>query len=111
MPTVKDYASCVISRMRLTHVKSHQDTKINKLPFAAQPNTTLCDRMATRHLGFHRDGKCAAQSDLLATRNIPFTMSVDCVQKLVLTFTMTFSKESITRVTNSGAALPGTPSK
>ena len=72
MPTVKDYASRVISRMRLAHVNSHQDTKTNfdKLPFAAQLNTILCDRMATRHLEFHRDGKCAAQSDLLATRNI-----------------------------------------
>ena len=51
--TIKD-ATRVISRMRLEHVKSHQDTKTNfkKLPFAAQLNA-ICDHMATRHLDYH----------------------------------------------------------
>ena len=70
MATIKG-ASCVISRMCLEHVKSHQDTKTNfdKLPFAAQLNT-ICDGMATRHLEFHRDGEWAAQSEPLLTRNM-----------------------------------------
>jgi hypothetical protein len=55
MTTIKD-ATQVISRMRLEHVKSHQDTKTNlkKLQFAAQLNT-LCDHNATRHLDYHRE--------------------------------------------------------
>ena len=58
--------------MRLEHVKSHQDTKTNfkKLPFAAQLNT-LCDHNATWHLDYHQDGKWAAQSEPLPTRNMP----------------------------------------
>jgi hypothetical protein len=58
MAFIKD-ASRVISRMRLEHVvKSSRETKtkFNKLPFAAQLNT-ICDRMATRYLDFHRDGE------------------------------------------------------
>jgi hypothetical protein len=53
MTTIKD-ATQVISRMRLEHVKSHQDTKTNfkKLPFAAELNT-ICDHNATRHLDYH----------------------------------------------------------
>ena len=71
MTTMKD-ATRVISRMRLEHVKSHQDTKTNfdKLPFAAQLNT-VCDRNATQHLNYHRDGEWAAQSEPLPTRNMP----------------------------------------
>ena len=69
--TIKD-ATRVISRMRLEHVKSHQDTKTNfkKLPFAAQLNT-ICDHMATRRLDYHRDSKWAAQSEPFPTRNMP----------------------------------------
>jgi hypothetical protein len=55
MTTIKD-ATRVISRMRLEHVKSHQDTKTNfdKLPFAAQLLNTLCDHNATtRHLALN----------------------------------------------------------
>jgi hypothetical protein len=71
MTTIKD-ATRVISRMRLEYVKSHQDTKTNfdTLPFAAQLNT-LCDRNATRHLDYHRDGEWAAQSEPLLSRNMP----------------------------------------
>jgi hypothetical protein len=72
----------------------------------------MCDRMATRHLEFHRDSECAA------TRNMPvqvfygntaitsLTMSVDCVQKLAPAFAVTFSKSNTTGVANSGATLP-----
>jgi hypothetical protein len=58
--------------MRLEHVKSHQDTKTNfdTLPFEAQLNT-ICDRNATRHLDYYRDGEWAAQSEPLPTRNMP----------------------------------------
>jgi hypothetical protein len=71
MTTIKD-ATRVISRMRLEHVKSQQDTKTNfkKLSFVAQLNT-LCDHNATWHLDYHRDGEWAAQSEPLPTRNMP----------------------------------------
>ena len=66
--TIKD-ATCVISCMRLEHVKSHQDMKTNlkKLLFAAQLNM-ICDHMATWYLDYHWDGKWAAQSKPLPTR-------------------------------------------
>ena len=117
MTIVKD-ASRVISRtMSLEHVKSHQDTKsnFNKLPFAAQLNT-ICDRMATRHgipskqrIGSTKRVTSDQEHDskIQGTRLSLLTMSVDCVP----TFTVPFSKPSITGVTNSGTALPGTPSK
>ena len=71
MTTIKD-ATRVISRMRLEHVKSHQDTKTNfdTLPFEAQLNT-ICDHNATWHLDYHQVGKWAAQSEPLPTRNMP----------------------------------------
>ena len=68
MTTIKD-ATRVISRMRLEHIKSHQDMKTNlkKLLFAAQLNM-ICDHMATWYLDYHWDGKWAAQSKPLPTR-------------------------------------------
>jgi hypothetical protein len=70
MTTIKD-ATRVISRMQLEHVKSHQDNKTNydTPPFTEQLNT-LCDRNATRHLDYHRDGEWAAQSKPLPTRSM-----------------------------------------
>ena len=72
MTTIIKDASCVISRMCLEHVKSLKDTKTNfdQLPFAAQLYT-ICDRMTTRHLNYHRDGEWTTQSEPLPTRNMP----------------------------------------
>ena len=129
-------AVCALSMLRV--IKTRRPTSTN---YRLQHNSlrySICDRMATRHLNYHRDGEWAVPASKLPSRrrmggtkratpnkehtsasismgtrrSPPTNMSVDYVQKFAQIFIAIFFKPSITGVTNSGAApLPGTLSK